>query len=59
MLFTIASSFYVLSTSFEPLYTNMYLIGPTDGTVSCYMLRLEICGATSIHIFFFCEVDPD
>ncbi len=32
---------------FEPLYTNMYLIGPSDGAVSHYPLRLEIYGKTS------------
>ncbi len=34
MLFTLESSFHTLLTSFEQLYTNMYLIGLSDGAVS-------------------------
>ncbi len=48
LIFTIGSSFRALSTHFEPLYTNMYLIGPSDGTVSHHMLKLEIYGTTSV-----------
>ncbi len=53
MLFTIESSFCALSTCFEPLYTNMYLIGPSDGAVSRYALRLKIYEATSVKMFIF------
>ncbi len=49
MLFTIKSSFHALSTCFEPLYTNMYLIGPSDGAMSPYALRLEIYAATFVY----------
>ncbi len=45
------SSFRTLSTRFEPLYTNMYLISPSDGTVSHYTCKLEIYGATSVYDF--------
>ncbi len=48
MLFTVESLFHALLTHFEPLYTNMYLIGPSDSVVLCYMLRLEIYGVTSV-----------
>ncbi len=38
VLITRESSFHVLLTRFEPLYTSMYLIGLSDGTVSRRML---------------------
>ncbi len=41
MLFIIESSFCTLLTHFEPLYTNMYLIGPSDGAMH---LGLEVMG---------------
>ncbi len=47
ILFAIESSVCILSTNFEPLYTNMYLIGPSDGTGWRYALKLEIYGVTS------------
>ncbi len=50
MLFSIESSFHALSTCFEPLYMNMYLIGRSNDTVSRYVLRLEIYGTTSVII---------
>ncbi len=58
MLFAIVidSLFYALSTHFEPLYTNIYLIGPSDGAVSWYTFRLEIYGATSVRIFVTTDV---
>ncbi len=52
MLFTIESSFHTLSTHFEPVYMNMYLIGPLDGAVLHYMLRPKINGGT--YVCFFC-----
>ncbi len=33
------------------LYTNMHLIGPSDGAVLLYTLRLQIYGATSVKNF--------
>ncbi len=47
-LFNIEGLSHTLLTHFEPLYMNMYHIGPLDGTVSRYTLRLKIYGATSI-----------
>ncbi len=44
MLFTIENSFCTLSTHFKPLYTNMHLIGPPDGAMSCYMLSSKFMG---------------
>ncbi len=49
MIFTVESSFHALLTRYELLYTNMYLIGPSDGAVSHYALRLEIYGTTFVH----------
>ncbi len=40
-LFNIESLPHTFLTNFEPLYKNMYHIGPSSGAVSCYMLRLE------------------
>ncbi len=45
-----------LSTCFEPLYTNMYHVGLSDATVSCYTLRLKICGATMYTVILFCNL---
>ncbi len=39
---------HTLSTHFQPLYTNIYHIGPSDGAVSHYALRLKSYRATSI-----------
>ncbi len=39
---------HALSTRFEPLYTNMYHKGTSDGAVSRYPLRLEIYGTISV-----------
>ncbi len=47
-LFNVKSLSCTLLTRFEPLYTNIYHMGPTDGAVSHYILRLEIYGATSV-----------
>ncbi len=58
-LFTSESSFRALSTRFEPLYTNMYLIGPSDGAVSHYALKLEIYRATSVHISRLEDIRPN
>ncbi len=49
MLFTVESSFHAFSTHFEPLYTNMYLIGGSDGAVLHSTLGLEIYEATYVH----------
>ncbi len=38
----------IFSTRFELLYTNMYYVGPSDGAVSRYALRLEIYRATFV-----------
>ncbi len=51
MPFTIERAFHSLSTRFEPPYTNIYIIGPSDGAVSHYTLGLEIYGATSVNIY--------
>ncbi len=57
MLFTIESSVYTLSTHFEPLYTDMYLIGPLDSAVSRYMLKLEIHVAISaLYLQYFPKI---
>ncbi len=48
MLFIIDSLFCTLLTHFEPLYTNMYLIGPSYDAVLRYKLRLEVYGATFV-----------
>ncbi len=55
-LFTTESSFHALSTRFEPLYTNMYLIGPSDGAVSRYTLIFKIDRATSVILKILCIV---
>ncbi len=47
-LFNVEGLSCTLSTRFEPLYMNMYYIGPSDGAMSLYVLRLEIYRATSI-----------
>ncbi len=49
MLFTVESSVHTLSIHFEPLYMNMYFIGPSNGAVLHYTLRLEIYGATFVN----------
>ncbi len=49
MLFTIKNLFHTLSPCFEPLYTNKYLTGLLDSTVSHYTLRLEIHVATFVN----------
>ncbi len=48
MQLNIMCLFGTLLTYFEPLYMNIYLIGPSDGTVSHYVLGLEIYGPTSV-----------
>ncbi len=51
-LFNVACLSHTLSTRFEPLYTNMYHMGPPDSTVLRYVLWLEIFGATFVyHIY--------
>ncbi len=50
MLFNIKSLFRTLLTCIELLYTIMYHTDPSDGAALHYMLRLEIYGATAIHI---------
>ncbi len=40
--------------SFEAVYTNVYHIGPSDGAMSRYALRLEIYGATYVYREYFC-----
>ncbi len=49
MLFNKESLSYTLSTRFEPLYTNMYHVGPSDGAVSRYALRFKIYGTISVN----------
>ncbi len=49
MLFTTESSFCAFLTCFELLYTNMYIIGPSDVAVLCYMSKLEIYGETFVY----------
>ncbi len=44
MLFTIQSSVHALPTRFEPLYVSMYLIGPSDGTVSHFSRGSKFMG---------------
>ncbi len=39
MLFTIESLFRTLSTCFEPLYTNMHVIDPSEGAALYYAMR--------------------
>ncbi len=51
MLFITESSFNALSTHFEPLYTHMYLVGPSNGTVLLYTPRLKIYWPTSVVLF--------
>ncbi len=41
--------FHDILTRFEPLYTNMSHIRPSDGTVSRYTHRFEIYGATFVY----------
>ncbi len=41
MQFNIQGLSPTLSTHFEPLYTNMYHIGPSDGAVSRYSVRVN------------------
>ncbi len=54
MIFTTECSICSFLTRFESLYTNMrtatdmYLIRPSDGAVSRYILRLEIYGSASL-----------
>ncbi len=65
----VESSVCSLLTRFEPLYTIMYLIGPSNGTVLLHALRLDTCRAASVFhnfqislpdkiyadfLFFFC-----
>ncbi len=47
LLFHVECFFHSLLTRFEPLYTNTFHIGPSDGTVSRYTLGLKIYAATS------------
>ncbi len=47
-LFNAESLSHAFSTHFEPLYTNIYHVGPSDGAVLRYVLRLKIYGATSV-----------
>ncbi len=48
-LFNIEKLSCALSTRFEPLYTNMYHIDPSDGAVLRYALTLKIYGVTSVY----------
>ncbi len=50
MLLNIVSLSHTLSTRFEPLYTDMYHIGPSDGTVSCYILTLKMYDTISVYV---------
>ncbi len=51
MLFNIESFSHTLLIYFEPFYTNMYHVSPSDGAVLHYTLGLEIYGATYVQIY--------
>ncbi len=52
-LLNVESLSRALPAYFEPLYTNMYHVGPSDGAVLRHTLRLEIYEVVSVETSLF------